>query len=139
MNLEEKDHSIFDRALSSLMKWKIKNNSFKKKKVHCIITYPKNYLLKKKKRNIKKTLYKKYDTNKIVFFEKTKLTFKESFNIINNLRDCITKKSFINGQIESSIDRFFWHFFLNIKFFFFIIKISPRMEVNKIFNSNRLF
>ena len=139
MYVEEKGGSIFDRALSSLMKWKIKDNSLKKKKLNRIIAYPKNYLLKEKKKNLKKTLYKKYDINKIVFFEKTKLTFKESFTIINNLRECIAKKNFINDHIEWSIEKFFWHFFLNIKFFFFIIKISSKMEVKKIFNSNRLF
>ena len=70
MNLEEKDHSIFDRALSSLMKWKIKNNSFKKKKVHCIITYPKNYLLKKKKEILKKPFIKNMTPIKLYFLKR---------------------------------------------------------------------
>ena len=52
MYVEEKGGSIFDRALSSLMKWKIKDNSLKKKKTkshHCL---SQKLFIKRKKKKI---------------------------------------------------------------------------------------
>lgn len=122
---------LFERGVSSLLKWKKKKEPYKNHK-------KKNQILKKffyhDKFKIlpeqRKILFDKIIKTQRIMIKGIKLTFLRSFIIINKMRKNILEDNFSIYFQNSFKKEFFLQLSFVLRLFFFIIKTFPYFKLN---------
>lgn len=119
MKFFQNEKNVFNRTLSSVLKWKKKDiilHKKKKKKIHFLV----EHLKIQKNKNLLK--YKKINLNEIPK-KKKNITFSQAFTIINKIRKKITGSYIYKDSILIPTNYFFWRLYYNLKILFFLIKV----------------
>lgn len=114
------EKNLFNRTLSSFLKWKKRNTVlFKKsqKKANFLIS---NYRIHKKKNHLK---FKKKNSYEITRKIKGAVTITQVFNTINKIRKKILNFNWYRCPNDIPTNYFFWHLYFNLKILFFSIKV----------------
>lgn len=119
MKFYQNEKNVFNRTLSSVLKWKKKDivlHKRIKKKAHFLVEHLKIHknmnLLKNKNINLNEIPKKKKN-----------IAFSQAFIIINKIRKKITGSYIYKDSIAIPSNYFFWPLYYNLKILFFLIKV----------------